>query len=163
MSHDRTAAKPTLRDLFDAFNFVHFERREARVWQRTKNVLALISSRMSSGRRASSASRHLRNEQERIVPTPFFPVRQTVPATCPPAVCASSASSSNESCTSQAVRFLSSTPMRKTRSVRRLAVSMSALNYFCAGTNWPPFNSRGAQDNTKARVGKFVVQPVPPP
>jgi hypothetical protein len=48
--------------------FTHFERREARVLQRTKNVLALISSRLSSGRRASSASRHLRKNRSGLCP-----------------------------------------------------------------------------------------------
>ena len=54
------------------------------------------------------------------------------PTTSPPAVVANSESSSNESCVPQPFRDLSSTPTRKTRSVRRFLVSISAFNYLAA-------------------------------
>jgi hypothetical protein len=50
------------------------------------------------------------------------------PMTCPPAVVASSDSSSSESRVSLPFRDFSSTPTRKTRSVLRFLVSISAFN-----------------------------------
>ncbi|SPE51806.1 hypothetical protein SBV1_1430023 [Verrucomicrobia bacterium] len=55
------------------------------------------------------------------------------PTTCPPAVVANSESSSKESRNSQPSRAWSSTPIRKTRSVLRLLVSISAFN---SGPQW---------------------------
>ena len=57
-----------------------------------------------------------------------FQFLRAVPTTSPPAVVASSASSSRESRVSGALRDLSSTPTRKTRSVRLVEVEINAFN-----------------------------------
>src|SRR5258705_8317491 len=83
----------------------------------------------------STSARRQWSENSSALPLPIKVVAQgetnfctPSPTTWPPAVVASSVSSSNESRGSAPFRVLSSTPTRKTRSVLRVLISMSDFN-----------------------------------